>query len=84
MATISIWANTVRPSVNRRPDDTAFGGGTFSWQDPVHSWKAGPGLNGIMTVENLFILGGTHINIRREKSKNGCQILCTLRVSMHT
>ena len=36
-------------------DDTAFGAGTFSWQDPVHSWKAGPGLNGIMTVENLFI-----------------------------
>jgi hypothetical protein len=26
---------------------------TFSWQDPVHSWKAGPGE--VMTVENLFI-----------------------------
>ena len=24
--------------------------------DPVHSWKAAPGLNGIMTVENLFII----------------------------
>jgi len=24
-------------------DDTAFGAVTFSWQDPVHSWKAGPG-----------------------------------------
>ena len=56
MATISIQANTVRPSVDRRPDDTAFRAGTFSWQDPVHSWKAGPGLNGIMTVGNLFII----------------------------
>ena len=27
-----------------------FGEGTFSWQDPVHSWKAGPGE--VMTVEN--------------------------------
>jgi hypothetical protein len=27
---------------------------TFSWQDPVHSWKAGPGE--VMTVENLFYL----------------------------
>ena len=53
MATISILANTVRPSVNRRSDDTAFGVGTFLWQDPVHSWKAGPGE--AMNVENLFI-----------------------------
>ena len=53
MATISILANTVRPSVDRRLDDTAYGAGTFSWQDPVHSWKAGPGE--VMTVENLFI-----------------------------
>ena len=45
--------NIVRPSVNRRSDDTAFGAGTFSWQDPVHSWKACPGE--VMTVENLFI-----------------------------
>ena len=51
MATISILAYT--PSVDRRSDDTAFGSGTFSWQDPVHSWKAGPGE--VMTVENLFI-----------------------------
>ena len=43
MATISILANTVRPSVDCRSDDTAFGAGTFSWQDPVHAWKAGPG-----------------------------------------
>ena len=50
MATISILANTVRPSVDRRSDDTAFGVGTFSCQDPVHSWKAGPGE--VMTVEN--------------------------------
>ena len=53
MATISILANTVRPSVNRRSDDTTFGAGTFSWQDPVHSWKAGPGE--VMTVENYDI-----------------------------
>ena len=53
MATIFILANTVRPSVDRRLDDTAFRAGTFSWQDPVHSWKAGPGE--VMTVEILFI-----------------------------
>ena len=53
MGTISILANTVRPSVNRRLDDTAFGVGTFSWQDPVHSWKAGPGDCEVMTMENL-------------------------------
>jgi hypothetical protein len=35
-------------------DDTAFRAGTLTWQDPVHSWKAGPGE--VMTVENLFIL----------------------------
>ena len=43
MATISILANTVRPSGNRRLDDTVFGVEIFSWQDPVNSWKAGPG-----------------------------------------
>ena len=52
MPTISIWANIVRPSVDHRSDDTAFGAETFSWQDSVHSWKAGPGE--VMTVENLF------------------------------
>ena len=51
MVTISILANTVRPSVNRRSDDTAFGAGTFSLQDPVHSWRAGS--SEVMTVENL-------------------------------
>ena len=50
MATISIRANTVRPFVDRRLDGTAFGGRTFSWQDPVHSWKGGP--SEVMTVEN--------------------------------
>ena len=54
MATISILANTVRPSVDLRSDDTAFRAGTFSWQDPVHSWKAGPGE--VMTVENLLFI----------------------------
>ena len=44
--------NTVRPSVDPRLVDTTFGAETFSWQDPVHSWKAGPGV--VMTVENLF------------------------------
>ena len=47
---ISILANTVRPYVDRRLDDIAFWAGTYSWQDPVHSWKAGPGE--VMTVEN--------------------------------
>ena len=38
MATISILANTVRPSVDPRLHDTSFGTGIFS----LHSWKAGP------------------------------------------
>jgi hypothetical protein len=58
MSTISILANTVRPYVNRRSNDTGFGAGTFPWQDPVHSWKAGPGE--IITVENLFYYYQTH------------------------
>ena len=49
MASISILANTVRPSVDHTSDDTASAAGTFSWQDPVHFWKAGPGE--VMTVE---------------------------------
>ena len=49
MATIPILANTVRPSADRRLDAIAFRVGTFSWQDPVHSWKAGPGE--VTTVE---------------------------------
>ena len=53
MATTFILANIVRPSVDRRSDDTAFGAGTFSLQDPVHFWKAGPGE--VMTEANLFI-----------------------------
>ena len=64
MATISILANTVRPSIDHRSDDTAFGAGTFSWQDPVHSWKAGPGE--VMTVENLFILNQE--NLKKNKT----------------
>ena len=35
---------------NKQEDDTVHGAGTFSWEDPVHSWKAGPGE--VMTVEN--------------------------------
>jgi hypothetical protein len=41
------------PIVRPDCDDTAFGAGTLTWQDPVHFWKAGPGE--VMTVENLFI-----------------------------
>ena len=52
MVTISILANTVRPSVDRRSDDTASGAGTFSWQDPVYSWKAGPG--DVMTEKKKY------------------------------
>ena len=39
---------------HRRLDDTTFGAGTFSWQDPVHYWKAGPGE--VMTVETLSLV----------------------------
>ena len=74
MATISIRANTVRPSVDRRSDDTAFGAGTFSWQDPVHSWKAGPGLNSIMTVENLFFYSTSVVVIARSTWTFFCQL----------
>ena len=52
-----IWANIVRPSDDRRSNDTAFGTGTFSGQDPLHSWKAG--LDEAMTAEILFIQTGT-------------------------
>lgn len=31
-------------------DDITLSVGTLTWQDPVHSWKAGPGE--VMTVEN--------------------------------
>ena len=41
MATISILAIQ---------SDHLSGAGTFSWQDPVHSWKAGPGE--VMTAGN--------------------------------
>ena len=54
MATISILANTVRPSVERSLDDTVYRAGTFSWQDPVHSWKAGP--DEVMTVEKIILI----------------------------
>ena len=56
MTTISILANTVRPSIDRRLDNTTSGAGTFSWQDlvQVHSRKAGTGE--VMTLENLSIL----------------------------
>ena len=46
---------SVRPSVDCRLDDTTFGAWTFSWQEQVCSWKAGPGET--MTVENLQISG---------------------------
>ena len=52
MVTISILANTVRPSVDNKSDDTSFGAGTFSWQDRVHSCKAGPGQ--VLTVDFFF------------------------------
>ena len=51
--TISMLTYTVRPSVDRRLDDTAFGAGTLSWQGPVHFWKAGPGE--VMTVKKKIM-----------------------------
>ena len=62
MKIISILANTVRPFVDHRLDDIAFGEGTFSWQDSVNSWKAGPGE--VMTVENLH-LPALQVNLNR-------------------
>ena len=53
MVTISILANTVRPPVDCRLDDTAFGAGTLSWQEQVHRWKAGS--DEIITVENSLL-----------------------------
>ena len=41
-------------SADSQMNNTAFWAGTFSRQDPVYSWKAGPGE--VMTVENLFYL----------------------------
>ena len=60
-STIYILANAVRPSDNRRLDDTPFGAETFSWQDQVHSWKAGPGE--VMTAENLLSQDETLITV---------------------
>ena len=54
METISILANTG----DRRLDNTAFAAGTFSWQDPVHSWKTGPGE--VKTVEKEICLKPAH------------------------
>ena len=48
-------------SLPSQTDDTTFGAGTFSWQDPVHSWKAGPGE--VMTVENLFRVTFQHFSL---------------------
>jgi hypothetical protein len=31
-------------------DDTDLGAGTLTWQNPVKTWKAGPGE--VLTVEN--------------------------------
>ena len=54
MVTISILTNTQSDHLfiaERMILDTAFGAVAFSWQDPVHSWKAGPG--------EVMILAGT-------------------------
>ena len=32
-----------RSQINRRSDGISLGLGTFSWQDPVNSWKVAPG-----------------------------------------
>ena len=50
------WSKTLRPSVGHRLDDTAFGAGTFSWLDPVHSLKASPGeaMTVVMTTVEEF------------------------------
>ena len=45
-------------------DDTAFGAGTFSWQDPVHSWKAG--LGELMTVKKQNFLSIVHCKVSKQ------------------
>ena len=35
-------------------DDTAFGAETLTWQDPVHSWKTGPGE--VMTGKFIYFI----------------------------
>ena len=52
MATISIQANAVRPSVYRRPNDNALGREHYHGKTQYIP----AGLNGIMTVENLFTI----------------------------
>ena len=33
-------------------DDTTFGMGTLTWEDPVDSWKVGPGE--VMALDNIL------------------------------
>ena len=58
-------------------DETAFWAGTFPLQDPVHSWKTGPGE--VLTEENkqtntptgtLFHPSLEHYSPREEASSN--------------
>ena len=51
-------------------DDTAFGVGTLTWQDLVHSWKAGPGRDcGKRTNKNNGI---TQMHERRKNFRPLC------------
>ena len=63
-----------RPSVDCRLDDSAFGTGTFLWQDPVHSWKAGPGA--VMIVEIWKSWKKIHWLFGRFYSVQQCYPLC--------
>ena len=58
MVTISSLAYTVRPFVDHRLDATPLGAGTFSYQDPVHAWKAGPGE--VMIGKFIYLLRPFH------------------------
>ena len=45
-------------------DDTAFGAETLTWQDPVHSWKAGPGEVSVCRFKSqLYLLPSSGISI---------------------
>ena len=70
-----------RPSVDYRSDDNPFGTGTFSWQDPVHSWKAGSGE--VMSVENLLLHSGWTLIGFVIADSIGFFFTCKIKKSMH-
>ena len=50
VASVPRWQLSLSRPIQSDHDVTVFGAGRLTWQDPVHSWKAG--LGEVMTVEN--------------------------------